>query len=58
MKKTLQYLKNRKTKPDAKLYEEDINIIIKCKERCILVFEYIKKSFDKFRYNFDKHRNI
>ncbi len=58
MKKTLQYLKNRKTKPDAKLYEEDINIIIKCKERCILVFEYIKKSLDRLRYDLDEHRDI
>ncbi len=58
MKKTLQYFKNHKTKPDTKLYEEDTNTIIKCEERCILIFEYIKKSLDGFRYNLDKHRDV
>ena len=58
MKKALQYLKNRKTKPDAKLYEEDTDAIIECEERCILVFEYIGKSFDGFRYDFDEYRDV
>ena len=55
MKKALQYLKNRKTKPDAKLYEEDMDAAIKREKRCILVFEYIEKSFDKLCCDFDKH---
>ena len=58
MKKILQYLKNRKTKLNIKLYKEDINAIIKCEKRCILIFEYIKKSLDRLRHNLDKHQDI
>ena len=43
MKKALQYLKNRKTKPDAKLCEKDTDTAIKCEEHYILVFEYVGK---------------
>jgi len=45
-------------KLNAKLHEEDTDIVIKCKERYILVFEYIRKSFDGLRCNLDKHRDI
>ncbi len=45
-------------KSDVKLYKEDINAIIKCKEYCILAFKYIEKSLDGFYYNLDKCRNI
>ena len=58
MKKTLQYLKNYKIKLDTKLYEEDIDITIKCEERCILAFEYIEKSLDKLRYDFNEYRDV
>ena len=58
MKKILQYLKNRKTKPDTKLYEKDTDAVIEREERHILAFEYIEKSLDKLRYNLDKHRDI
>jgi len=58
MKKTLQYLKNYKTKPDTKLYEEDIDIIIKRKKRRILAFEYIEKSFDRLCHNLDEYRDV
>ncbi len=58
IKKTLQYLKNYKTKPNAKLYKEDTDAVIKCEERYILIFEYIKKSFDRLYYNFDEYRDI
>ena len=58
MKKALQYLKNCKTKLDTKLYEKDIDIAIKCEEYYILAFKYIKKSFDRFRCDFDKYRNV
>ncbi len=54
----MQYLKNRKTKPDTKLYEEDTDAVIKYEKRCILVFEYIGKSFDRLCYDFDEYRNI
>ncbi len=42
-------------KLDTKLHEKDIDIVIERKKRCILVFEYIKKNFDRFCYNFDKY---
>ncbi len=58
MKKTLQYLKNRKTKPDTKLYKEDTDTVIEYKERYILAFEYIKKSFNRFHYDFNEYRDI
>ena len=58
MKKTLQYFKNHKIKPDAKLYEEDTNAVIKYEKRCILVFEYIKKSLDKFHCNLDEYQDV
>ncbi len=45
-------------KPDIKLYEKDIDIIIKCEKRCILAFKYIGKSFNGLCYNFDKYRDI
>ncbi len=54
----MQYFKNCKTKLNTKLREEDIDIIIECEERCILVFEYIKKNLDRFRRDLDKHRDI
>ena len=58
MKKVLQYLKNRKTKPDTKLYEEDTDAVIKRKKRCILVFEYVKKSLDRLRRDLDEYRDV
>ena len=51
-------MKNYKIKPNVKLYEKNADIVIKCEKRCIVVFEYIKKSFDGFYYDFDKHRDI
>ena len=41
-----------------KLYKEDTDVVIECEKRCILVFEYIKKSFDGFRRDFNEYRNI
>ncbi len=58
MKKILQYFKNRKTKLDAKLYEEDTDVIIEYKEHYILVFEYVKKNLDGFRYDLDEYRDV
>ncbi len=58
MKKALQYLKNRKTKLDTKLREEDTDAVIKRKERCILTFEYIEKSLDGFRCDLDEYRDV
>ena len=58
IKKVLQYFKNRKTKLDTKLYEEDIDVVIECKEYCILVLEYIKKSFNGFRCDFNEYRDV
>ncbi len=45
-------------KLDAKLCEEDADVIIECEERCILVFKYIRKSLDGFCYDFDEHRDV
>ena len=42
-------------KLDAKLCEGDVDVVIECKERYILVFEYIGKSFDRFRCNLDEY---
>ncbi len=58
MKKALQYLKNHKTKPDAKLREEDTDAAIKREERHILALEYVGKSLDGLRYDLDKHRDV
>ncbi len=58
MKKAIQYFKNCKTKPDAKLREKDMDAVIKCEERCILVFEYIEKSLDRFYCDLDEYRDI
>src|SRR6266699_3155175 len=58
MKKALQYLKNRKTKPDAKLHEEDADAAIEREERRILALEYIGKSLDGLRRDLDKHRDV
>ena len=58
MKKILQYLKNRKTKPDTKLYKKDTDAIIECEERRILVLEYIEKSFDGLCCDLDEHRDV
>jgi len=58
MKKALQYLKNRKMKPDAKLREEDTDAAIKREERHILALEYVGKSLDGLRYDLDKHRDV
>ena len=58
MKKTLQYFKNYKIKPDMKLCKEDTDVVIKCEKRCILAFEYIEKSLNRLRYNLDEHRDI
>ncbi len=41
-----------------KLYEEDIDTVIECEERCILVLEYIGKSLDGFCYDLDKYRDV
>ncbi len=38
-----------------KLYEEDTDAIIECEKRCILIFEYIRKSLDGFCHDLDKH---
>ena len=46
------------TKPDAKLYEKDIDAVIKREEHYILVFEYIGKSLDGFHYDFDEYRDV
>jgi len=35
-----------------------MDAVIEYEERCILVFEYTKKSFDGLRYDFDKYRDI
>jgi len=58
MKKILQYLKNCKTKPNTKLYEEDTDAVIKREKRYILALEYIGKSFDGLRCDLDEHRDI
>ncbi len=58
VKKALQYLKNRKTKPDAKLREEDADAAIEREERRILVFEYVGKSLDGLRCDLDKYRDV
>ena len=58
MKKALQYLKNRKTKPDAKLREEDMDTAIEREERRILALEYVGKSLDGLRYDLDEHRDV
>ena len=58
MKKALQYLKNRKMKPDAKLREEDTDAAIERKERRILALEYVRKSLDKLCRDLDEHRDI
>ena len=45
-------------KPDAKLYKEDTDAVIKHEECYILILKYIEKSFDGFRCNFNEHRDI
>jgi len=45
-------------KLDAKLYKKDIDTVIKREERYILVFEYIRKSLNRFHCNFDEYRDI
>ncbi len=40
------------------MYKEDTDIVIKCEKRYILVFEYIEKSFDGFRYDLDEYWNV
>ena len=45
-------------KPDAKLYEENTDAVIKCEKHYILAFEYIKKSLDRLCRNFNKYRDI
>ena len=58
MKKALQYFKNYKTKPDTKLHEKDTDAAIERKERYILVFEYIRKSFNGLCRDLDEHRDV
>ncbi len=58
VKKALQYLKNRKTKPDAKLREEDADAAIEREERRILALEYVGKSLDGLRRDLDEHRDV
>ncbi len=45
-------------KSDAKLYKKDADAAIEREERRILVFEYIRKSFDGFRCDFDEYRDV
>ena len=45
-------------KLDAKLYKEDIDVVIEREECYILVFEYIKKSFDGLRCDFDEYWDV
>ncbi len=45
-------------KLDTKLYEKDTDTIIK-REKCyILAFEYINKSLDGLRCDFDEYQDI
>jgi len=45
-------------KPDAKLYEEDADTVIKREECRILTFEYVGKSLDGLCCDLDEHRDV
>jgi hypothetical protein len=46
IRKALQYLKNRKNMPEAKLYEEDSKVAVEREERQILAIERIATVID------------
>ena len=46
VRKALQYLKNRKNMPKAKLYKEDSEVAVEREERQILAIEYIAIAID------------
>ena len=45
-------------KLDAKLREEDTDVVIKREKRRILALEYIRKSLDGLRHNLDEYRDV